>query len=571
MKPLFPLLSLCSAGALCAADLTVQVEPRWQEKPLVLSDLSLKNAAGNEMSVTRLACLLSAAKLQREDGTWIGAGNWQAFLDVEKKRTSFTLNGVPGARYKALRFDVGLDAATDKSDPAKRPAGHVLHPDVNGLHWSWRGGYVFVAIEGRWRQADGAEGGYSYHLAGEPCRGTVEVRAELDLRGAQKMTLVLDAAKLFSAAHKIDIKDADSTHSGDDGGLAQRMSDNAVAAFSLLSVVPQIAPTPVPATVTVTSPAGVKLVIPSHFPQVSWPADNTLTPAGVALGKRLFNEPLLSVNGTQSCAACHKEQSAFTDPRRFSTGAQGQLGVRNAMPLANLAWKPAYFWDGRVATLREQVLRPIQDPLEMNETLDRVVEKLGKDAGYAADFSKVFGTPAITAERLGMAMEQYLLTLVGGNTKLDRALHGGPALSEEERRGFDLFFTESDPARGIRGADCFHCHGGAHFTNNAFANNGLDSDKTLKDEGRGKITGASSDRGKFMVPSLRNVARTAPYMHDGRFATLEEVVDHYDKGIVRSATLDPNLAKHLSWGGLGLKAEDRKALIAFLRTLTEEP
>ncbi|HWB04121.1 MAG TPA: MbnP family protein [Verrucomicrobiales bacterium] len=570
MKSLCTFLILLFADPLCAADLTVEVETRWNDRPLVLSDLSLKNAAGNELSVTRLAYLLSAAKLQKEDGKWIGAGNWQAFLDVEKKRTSFTLNGVPAAKYQALRFDVGLDAATDKSDPAKRPAGHALHPDVNGLHWSWRGGYVFLAIEGRWRQADGTEGGYSYHLAGEPCRGTVEVRAELDLRGAVKMTLVMDAAKIFSAAHRIDIKAADSTHSANDGGLAERMADNAVAAFSLRSIVPLVDPTPRPPTLAVTSPGGVKIVIPSHFPQVTWPADNALTPEGVALGRRLFNETKLSVNNTQACAACHKEEAGFTDPQRFSAGAQGQKGMRNSMPLANLAWKPSFFWDGRVSTLREQVLRPIQDPLEMNETLERVMEKLKEDKTYPAEFEKVFGSPGITPERLGLAMEQFLLTLIGGKSKLDRSLYGGASLTDEERRGFELFFTESDPGRGIRGADCFHCHGGAHFTNNSFANNGLDGDSDLKDEGRSKITGASGDRGKFMVPSLRNVAKTAPYMHDGRFATLEEVIEHYDHGAVRSATLDPNIAKHLSHDGLGLKPEEKKALAAFLRTLTEE-
>src|SRR5688572_28337145 len=138
-----------------AAELTVQIEPRWHDKPLALADLSCRNAAGNELSVTRLAGLLSAAKLQREDGSWIGAGEWFGFLDVEKKRTTFTLTSVPDGKYRALRFDLGLDAVTDKSDPATRAAGHSLNPDVNGLHWSWKAGYVFLAIEGRWRQADG--------------------------------------------------------------------------------------------------------------------------------------------------------------------------------------------------------------------------------------------------------------------------------------------------------------------------------------------------------------------------------------------------------------------------------
>ena len=566
MKAVLCLLLVTSVRG---ADLTVQIEPHWKDRTLPLAEMSLKNAAGNDLSVTRLAGLLSAAKLQKEDGSWIGAGDWYGFLDVEKKRTSFTLTGVPDGKYKALRFDLGLDPATDKSDPTTRAAGHPLHPDVNGLHWSWKAGYVFLAIEGRWRQADGKDGGYSYHLAGEPCRGTVEVPAELDLRGPLKITLVLDAARIFSAAHKVDIAAADSTHSHNDGGLAERMADNAVASFSILRVEPYTAAPAGKSTVSVASPGGVKLEIPSHFPQAAWPADNPLSPQGVALGRRLFIDPRLSVTNSQSCSSCHMEAEAFTDPRRFSTGAQGQTGVRNSMPLANLAWKPAFFWDGRSPSLREQALRPIEDPLEMNESLEKVVTKLESDAAYPVEFEKAFGSPGITPQRLGLAIEQYLLTLIGGNSKLDRALHGGAPLTEEEQRGYALFFTESDPGHGITGADCFHCHGGAHFTNNAFLNNGLDAGDSIKDTGREKVTGNKTDRGKFMVPSLRNVARTAPYMHDGRFSTLEQVIDHYDHGIERSATLDPNLAKHLAYGGLHLKPEEKQALVAFLKTLTE--
>ncbi len=553
------------------AGLTVQVEPRWREQPLVLAEPTLQNAAGNRLSITRLTTLLSAAKLQREDGTWIGAGDWQACLDLEKKRMSFTLDGVPAAKYQALRFDVGLDEASDKSDPATRPAGHPLHPDVNSLHWGWKGGYVFFAIEGRWRQKEETDGGFSYHLGGQPCRGTVEVRTELDLRSDLRMALVLDAARIFDAVHKIDITASDSTHSGADGGLARRMADNVMASFSLLNVMPDTTARPGPATVTVTSPGGVTLAIPSHFPQAAWPVDNQLTTEGVALGRRLFNETRLSGNGTQSCSSCHQEKAAFTDPARFSTGAEGKPGARNSMPLANLAWKPAYFWDGRVTRLRDQVLHPIQDPVEMNGNLTDLTKKLTAGATYPAAFTKAFGSPGITPERVGLALEQYLLTIISGSSKLDQALHGGPALTEEEALGFRLFFTESDPARGIRGADCFHCHGGAHFTNNAYMNNGLDTPAALLDQGRAKVTGAKSDSGKFMVPSLRNVARTAPYMHDGRFATLEEVIEHYDTGIQASPTLDPNLAKHLAWKGLGLKPGEKKALVAFLKALSDAP
>ena len=556
---------LVLVSAANAAQLTVRIDPRWAGQPLALNDVSLKNAAGNKLSISRLAFLLSHAQLKRENGTWIGADGWVAFLDAEKQRLSFVLNGIPAETFTALRFDLGLDEATDKSDPAKRPAGHPLHPDVNGLHWSWRGQYVFFAVEGRYQQMNGPLDGFSYHLAGQPCRGTVEVPIALDLRGDQILTLGFDADQLFSAEHRIDIAAATSTHSGEDGGLAVRLADNAVQAFRILRLEPDLSPKSAARSVDPGIPALIADRIPAHFPQAAWPQDNPLTAAGVALGQQLFHDTRLSINDTQSCASCHTANAALSDPRRVSFGAEGQAGTRNAMPLFNLAWKPSYFWDGRAPTLRDQVLRPIQDPTEMHETLDHVVTKL---ADLAPQFESAFGSQDITSDRIARALEQFLLTQISATSRMDRTLTHGEKLTEQEQRGFQLFFTESDPRHGIQGADCFHCHGGAHFTNNQFLNNGLDAEFT--DLGRFKVTGKESDQGKFMVPSLRNVALTAPYMHDGRFTTLEEVIDHYDHGLKSSATLDPNLAKHIPQGGLHLSPEDKSALVAFLKTLTDE-
>jgi cytochrome c peroxidase len=248
-------------------------------------------------------------------------------------------------------------------------------------------------------------------------------------------------------------------------------------------------------------------------------------------------------------------------------GAEGQQGKRNAMPLFNLAWRTEMFWDGRSPSLRHQVLRPIEDPLEMHETLPQVAQKLQETEVYPPLFQKAFGSTEVTAERLAKALEQYLLTLISAGSKLDQWREAKAQLTTEEQQGFELFFTESDPGRGIRGADCFHCHGGAHFTNNSYSNNGLDLDP--QDLGRATATHEDRDKGKFLVPSLRNVALTAPYMHDGRFATLEEVIEHYDHGIQRSTTLDPNLAKHLKNQGLGLTQQEKQALLAFLHTLTD--
>jgi cytochrome c peroxidase len=289
-----------------------------------------------------------------------------------------------------------------------------------------------------------------------------------------------------------------------------------------------------------------------------------MSEAGIELGRRLFHDTRLSINGTQSCASCHDQKLAFADARRFSLGAEKQVGKRNAMPLFNLAWGSSFFWDGRAATLREQVLMPIQDHAEMNETLPNVIAKLQNEREA---FQKAFGTPEITADRLAAALEQFLLTLISQDSKYDRAARKVAELNESEKRGLQLFVTEFDPKRGLRGADCFHCHGGTLFVSSQFANNGLDL--AADDIGRMAVTKNAADRGKFKVPSLRNIALTAPYMHDGRFSTLEEVVEHYSSGVRRSDTLDPNLAKHPE-AGIQLTATEKADLVAFLKALTDE-
>ena len=237
------------------------------------------------------------------------------------------------------------------------------------------------------------------------------------------------------------------------------------------------------------------------------------------------------------------------------------------MSLVNLAWAREFFWDGRAKSLREQVLMPIQDAHEMNETLDHAIAKLEADRQYPAQFKAAFGTAGITTNRMALALEQFLLTLLSQESKFDRAARKLAQLTPQEQQGLQLFITEYDPARGLRGADCFHCHGGNLFSNHQFMNNGLE--ERNGDLGRMEVTGMEMDRAKFKVPTLRNVALTAPYMHDGRFATLEAVVEHYNGKLHRSQTLDPNLAKHPE-SGLGLSADDKAALVAFLKTLTDE-
>jgi len=203
----------------------------------------------------------------------------------------------------------------------------------------------------------------------------------------------------------------------------------------------------------------------------------------------------------------------------------------------------------------------------MNETLQGAMAKLKADRQYPAQFKAAFGAAGITTNRMALALEQFLLTLLSQESKFDRAARKLAQLTPQEQQGLQLFITEYDPARGLRGADCFHCHGGNLFSNHQFMNNGLE--ERNGDLGRMEVTGMEMDRAKFKVPTLRNVALTAPYMHDGRFATLEEVVEHYNGKLHRSRTLDPNLAKHPE-SGLGLSADDKAALVAFLKTLTDE-
>lgn len=300
-------------------------------------------------------------------------------------------------------------------------------------------------------------------------------------------------------------------------------------------------------------------------------ADNQLTEQGVKLGKMLFFEPMLSKNSVQSCGSCHNQNTGFTDTARFSIGVEGIQGGRQAMSVFNMAWHSnEFFWDGRANLLRDQALMPIQDPLEMNETLDNVVAKLSNSELYRNQFIRAFGNDAITPEKMGLAMEQFMLSIVSGNSKYDRWQMGLEELTESEMRGLELFTMEYNPFfLDDSGADCQHCHTDPTFENDLYMNNGLDSDAEFQDIGREAVTGNPADRAKFKVPTLRNIALTAPYMHDGRFTTLEEVVDHYNEGIKASTTVDGGILATQAQGLL-LTEQDKVDLVNFLHTLTDE-
>lgn len=307
------------------------------------------------------------------------------------------------------------------------------------------------------------------------------------------------------------------------------------------------------------------------FPEPQIAGDNPLTREGVKLGRMLFYENMLSRTNTQSCASCHMQQFAFNDTAKFSLGVKHLPGKRNAMSVFNMAWNTnAFFWDGRAQLLRHQSLKPIQDPLEMDETLENIVAKLQASSTYRQQFRRAFGSTNIDTLLISKALEQFMNSIVSNQSKYDEYLAGRATLSPEEERGRFLFFTEYNPAfPAASGADCQHCHGGANFENDKYMNNGIDDDASASDIGRQEVTGLAGDKAKFKVPSLRNVGLTAPYMHDGRFRTLEEVVDHYNL-VKNSATLDPSFLQQLPNGGLQLSAADKSALVAFLHTLTDQ-
>ncbi|RMG23377.1 MAG: cytochrome-c peroxidase [Bacteroidetes bacterium] len=294
--------------------------------------------------------------------------------------------------------------------------------------------------------------------------------------------------------------------------------------------------------------------LPVHFPSLPVPNAKPLTKARVKLGKKLFFDPILSRDSSISCASCHLPQKAFADPRQFSLGVDGQMGKRNAPALFNLAYGLSFFRDGATPTLERQVLFPIEDPSEMHNTLPVVIERLRSHPTYPGLFQQAFGTQP-TVDGLTDAIAAFERTLLSYQSPYDRFLAGdSSSLDAAQQRGMQLFFGEK--------AECFHCHGGFNFTDEMFHNNGLY--EQYADPGRWRITGKASDMGKFKTPSLRNIAYTAPYMHDGSLSSLEEVVEHYSSG----GKAHPN--KSVLIRRFILSEQEKQDLIAFLHALSDE-
>ncbi|SFE71381.1 cytochrome-c peroxidase [Thermoflexibacter ruber] len=344
----------------------------------------------------------------------------------------------------------------------------------------------------------------------------------------------------------------------------------------------QVTPTKEEEIWNVNAPQSYPLKIPAMFSErVNIPEDNPLTIQGVELGRMLFYEKKLSGNNTMSCASCHKQEKAFSDNTRFSTGIQGIVGSKNSMSLANLLWVNRFFWNGRASSLEEQALAPIQDPIELHQSLEQAVKKLQETSIYPPKFKLVFGSEKITAQNIAKAIAQFERTLISANSKYDKYLRGEYTPTDLELKGMDLFFTHPVPQTNLRGGNCGDCHlqittAGDRNGFRGFHNNGLDTDATLN-IGLQAVTGNPNDRGKFKAPTLRNIALTAPYMHDGRFNTLEQVLEHYDQHIKMSQTLDPLIIEASNEQFLPpntvklfLTPQEKQAILAFLQMLTDE-
>ena len=336
----------------------------------------------------------------------------------------------------------------------------------------------------------------------------------------------------------------------DDGSRPVRSFPGLRAGPLLLILLAFAACTPDPSDPVDRTPFALNL--PPGFPPPDIPADNELTTARVALGKKLFYDPVLSRDSTISCASCHRQELAFAHDQPISPGIEGRLGFRNAPTLANVAYLDLVNKDGGVVKLDLQALVPIEDHSEMDFRGILAAKRLQKDPAYFELSLRAYGREP-DSYVISRALAAFQRTLISGEARFDRAERGETSLTVAETRGRDLFFSER--------AHCGSCHGGFNFTFNEFANNGLYAD--YEDQGRMRVTLDPADEGKFRVPTLRNITLTAPYMHDGSLPSLEAVIDHYDQGGSGHPHQNPLIRP------LQLSEQEKADLLAFLHTLTD--
>ncbi len=295
------------------------------------------------------------------------------------------------------------------------------------------------------------------------------------------------------------------------------------------------------------------------------PSDNPVTNHGATLGRVLFYDVQLSKNNTIACASCHQQEYGFSDPEQFSTGLYGQATDRHSMPIINLFMGFRFFWDMRANGLENQALMPIEHPVEMDMDLTALTEKIGSLAYYPELFNSAFGTPEITEDRISRALSQFMRSIYSIDSKYDQGMQTNFAnYTAQELMGKDLFFLDAR-------TNCNNCHQTHYFFNPSPRNNG--SELVYTDEGVAGISGNPNEVGFFKIPTLRNIEYTAPYFHDGRFSTLEEVVEFYNSGMQAHPNLDERLTTNAEIGGpprqMNLSQEEKDALVAFMKTLSE--
>lgn len=306
----------------------------------------------------------------------------------------------------------------------------------------------------------------------------------------------------------------------------------------------------------------LEFTIPANFPPLAQDIEyNYPTQKGFELGRKLFYDGRLSADGTISCSFCHEQSSAFTHHgHQLSHGIYDQEGIRNAPAVQNMAFQSEYFYDGASNSIEMLSIVPIHNPVEMDETLENIAAKLKADPEYVKLFGQAFDDKLVSSGNILKALGQFMTMMVSANSRYDKYVRNEPGgnLTQQEQQGMALFQQK-----------CSTCHATDLFTDNSFRNNGLLPNPSLDDKGREMVTGFTSDRYKFKVPSLRNVALTAPYMHDGRFGSLASVLNHYSSGVRQSETLDAVLNQN-GVLGIPLTQQEKEALVAFLKTLTDE-
>jgi cytochrome c peroxidase len=580
----------------------------------------LRNEADAEdaFQATFLILARKAASIRKT----VSAGSW---LHGVAHRTALKARAQSATREKN-EARAPARALTKPDDLAWREVQQVLHEELTGLAERYRDPLVACYLEGKTQKEAAVQLGVAVSTLKERMeRGRSLLRARLVRRGLGPAALLAVATWPVAGSASVPVTLASSTiqaaHLFAGGQVATTVASANVAALTegvlktmlltklkLATVVlvgmallagaaglrlraapasePPIADKPLRAdgpNAEPRKPATARklqlpdkpyhyadLELPDHFKTEfvrrfdNTPDDNPVTDDGATLGRVLFYDTRLSANNTVSCGSCHVQKNAFVDPNRFSKGFEGNLTDRHAMSLVNLRYVPRgrFFWDERARNLEEAVLLPIQSKVEMGQDLTRLVEVLGKDEKYPELFQKAFGDGKVTRERIGKALAQFLRSMVSCRSKYDDGLAKGTSVRDD----FPNFTVQENRGKALFVSNCAICHQPGQDVNFLMpvpSNNGLDADYKTADGGVGDITLNGRDLGRFKSPSLRNVEHTAPYMHDGRLATLDKVIDHYSKEVKPHPNLDPRIRP------LNFTDSEKAALTAFLKTLTD--